>query len=392
MALTFPRWIALAVMGMAMTAAIILRDRPARAYVPSARERLASKRNLALMQAQFAGDELRQRQLIDSVNRVLSLRQALPGNVFIDPSLPTPQRAAVETVLAVVGARRSGSTLAASPVVVVADRHPGATGTPPAMGYPGSLAFNYVLPDRGSTQPCLVVARLRLDAVLPTRRSWQAELASSTTTDRFLGPCAFYEAFGAPGVDVDGWLRSRAWSFGLRGNFVEATGKWTPPEWDRDGFRLHSLLSPQGLGCVAGDDDMCVTALTEPETNWRLRVVQDNWVTTARFNPFTQPYTYGREFTFDFGPREWTLLSDMVRDLGPERFAAFWRSSQPMPQAFQSAAGKSLPQWTREWVVTTYGAPSHGPLVTRNAAAFSVLLVALAIAAATAIARRRVLA
>jgi hypothetical protein len=392
MALTFARWVALALVGMAMMAAIILRERPRVPYVASEREVLTSRRNRALMQAQIAADELRQRQLMDSVSRLGALRDATAGGILIDASLPPGLRTAVDSALANVAMRRPTNPLTRSQVVVVADRNRGVASSIGVIGYPGAIAFNYVLPDPGSAEPCVVIARVRtIDVVEQMPRRRMAELSSTTTSDRLLGPCAFYEAFGQPGTHVDTWLRSRGWSFGQRSNFGTSMGAWIAPEWDRRDFKLHDLVSDQGMGCAVGDDAMCLRALTEPETDWQRRIARGAWVTTARFNPFTQSYAYHRGAEFDFGPREWTLLADMARDVGPDRFTAFWQSQLPLPEAFAGATGTSLAQWTREWIIGTYGQPTRGPLVTRTSIAFAMLLVLSAVGASSVVARRRVL-
>jgi hypothetical protein len=85
------------------------------------------------------------------------------------------------------------------------------------------------------------------------------------------------------------------------------------------------------------------------------------------------------------------LLADMARDVGPDRFTAFWQSQLPLPEAFAGATGTSLAQWTREWIIGTYGQPTRGPLVTRTSIAFAMLLVLSAVGASSVVARRRVL-
>jgi hypothetical protein len=390
MALTMRRWIALAAVGMAMVAVIVLRDAPRSVSEHSPRDVLAARRNRAIMQAQLAGDELRLRELMDSVQRAIT-PSAAPV-LHVDASFDARTRAQLDSVLA--GVRRSGrEALIPTRVIVLADRHAGMLANPPAVGYSGALALTYMLPAPQSSEPCVVIARVRIvDNGSTFRNRITAELASATTRERFMGPCAYYEAFGPPGPRIDTWLRARGWAFGQRAEWTLAPSRLMPPQW-YDGRipDLHELMDTEGARCAIGDADACLRGLTEPERNWRLRVAGNNWVSTARFNPFTQDHWFGVGSRLDFGPREWTILSEMVRELGPTRFGTFWRSNASPPEAFQAAAGESIADWMTRWITSTYRSQTPGPHVSWRGALLALLLVVTSVAAALGVARRRVL-
>jgi hypothetical protein len=45
-----------------------------------------------------------------------------------------------------------------------------------------------------------------------------------------------------------------------------------------------------------------------------------------------------------------TLLADLVREQGRERFGRFWRSSLPRDSAFVEAYGMPIEDWTHRWL------------------------------------------
>ncbi|HEX7122275.1 MAG TPA: hypothetical protein VF178_07905 [Gemmatimonadaceae bacterium] len=59
----------------------------------------------------------------------------------------------------------------------------------------------------------------------------------------------------------------------------------------------------------------------------------------------------------NLGPGSTSILSDMARELGEDRFHAFWTSDQPVEQAFATASGISLDAWMRHWLADTAAPP-----------------------------------
>jgi len=75
----------------------------------------------------------------------------------------------------------------------------------------------------------------------------------------------------------------------------------------------------------------------------------------------TEGDDYGRNARTGLGPRETLLLADMRRDLGAERFAAFWRSELAPEAAYESIAGEPLAAFLHRWTRERYiddGAPT----------------------------------
>jgi hypothetical protein len=61
------------------------------------------------------------------------------------------------------------------------------------------------------------------------------------------------------------------------------------------------------------------------------------------------------------GEEEARFLADAVRDLGPDRFARFWRSDAAPEVAFAAAGAADLIPWTGAWVARTYGGAPQRP-------------------------------
>ena len=107
----------------------------------------------------------------------------------------------------------------------------------------------------------------------------------------------------------------------------------------------HGASLPIGLGvsCAAGKDEACLRALLEPPTPhpWRRSMGRTAGVlSTGFYNPFVHGDNAWLTREWPLGSREWTLLSDMVRTIGPERFERFWTSDLPPEQAFRAATGQ----------------------------------------------------
>jgi hypothetical protein len=79
----------------------------------------------------------------------------------------------------------------------------------------------------------------------------------------------------------------------------------------------------------------------------------------------------------------------MVRTLGKDRFAAFWRSSEPVADAFRTASNQSLDAWVHDWAVRTYGPLAVGPGLYGSEILFGLLTLLVAVSATAAIARGR---
>ncbi|MBL8962180.1 MAG: hypothetical protein JNJ98_20120 [Gemmatimonadetes bacterium] len=219
------------------------------------------------------------------------------------------------------------------------------------------IDISWLLPD--STRPsCLTVVRLNRDEV--------ANLLVATGTS-LLGPCAFVARFGRPGPQVDRWLRGMDYS-------VAAFPAWANTglgsnRADERPYPRSSLTARQSQ-CVMADAASCRALLAIDSASLSADEVEYGTVTF-------------RDFSMG-GPRlarfERLFLSDLVRDLGPERFGAFWRSPDPVSVAYLSAAGRPIEADASAWMRRFYEYAPGGPAVpapTLGAFAAAVVIAGL---------------
>ena len=232
----------------------------------------------------------------------------------------------------------------------------------------------YRLPASGESTPC--AANIALGVYAPAD-------ARQRAPDWFLtgaiAPCIYYAAFGPPGAGVDSWLRHRRFD-------VIAT----PPRPDvtrslpgerpgplgtlfRDAFFISRQYVPTaGIACARGRLDIC-----------RDRVLRDVMpVTRDAAESLGGPYVVvPRFYWFDL---TW-LVSDLVGDMGPERFATFWTSPLPVDSAFATAFGVELGEWMSGWQRRQMGGrvpPPTAPSLVMTLQALFLVVAAVGIAAA----------
>jgi hypothetical protein len=317
----------------------------------------------------------------------------------IDPRM----RRVIEALAASVESGRPAVPAIPLDLAFVLDSVTGVRGAP-RKGFGGFLTADFVLPARDSDERCLVLARVKyLGAFGERNPSAYARLVTDPVRMRLLGPCAFYERFGQPGPGIERWLRSRDWNLGLVSAWDMPFPRWTPRNFWYDSWRSSSLfadlalrdgMTARGFVCVSGNADACEGAVLDqknsnvpPEanhatlwsdgivsTNQGLELLRDNsWFVTPR----------------ELGPRDWTILAEMVRTLGPDRFEKFWSSSQEPREAFNAAAGMTIGSWTRDWARRTYGEQSRGPGLAPSKAFLGVTFAMLAVTVAVGASRRR---
>lgn len=201
-----------------------------------------------------------------------------------------------------------------------------------------------------------------------------------------IGPCGFYGTFGRPGPHIEQWLSSR--SFDL------AWANWTAPDppTARPPDALLRAMIPMAWGgddrydasldavaCNAGDRGRCRAALFAPPRQPRVErhtapgVVMRSWRTV--------PSLYGAE----------RYLADLVLDVGPERFAAFWRSPLPVADAFAHAmrGERTIEDWTAGWQRARMGALPVGAAVRLPSVLLGLVVAAFAVGVVAIWARRR---
>ncbi len=208
------------------------------------------------------------------------------------------------------------------------------------------------------------------------------------------GPCAFYSAFGPPGTHVKQWLVSHNFDFARLADWARRQPKAEPPVridislgLERR-VRLVGSLGFSGLdshACASGRAASCRGALlrdAEPErTNflpayWRAGTL-DGWFGASFFQ------------TTVFGPPTSHFLSDVVREVGPERFEEFWTSDLPVDEAFASIVGRDIGEWTSDWLAAEIGRYHFGPGVRAGEVLVVVLLAGIGALAGAYVSEKR---
>jgi hypothetical protein len=204
--------------------------------------------------------------------------------------------------------------------------------------------------------------------------------------------CRLVALHGLPGPAVQAWLRAGA----LR--FAEST---TPPppfrgdDQDRPGnraFGRRDAFWPEtDLGlerCMAGERDACADQVLTPQRGALLDDLSDARV--ARTLPSALGGVYDPATPPALTQTSTYLLGDLEREYGAERFGRFWRSQDDVAQAFQSAFGVPIADWTAAWVAAHLGTLTPGPALPRQASSGTVLALLLGALAAGAWHRWRV--
>ncbi len=280
--------------------------------------------------------------------------------VTIDPSVPADQRQLFDS-LARMAWKNIGLTPSPYADIFVFYDTVAVPGITPKRAEPGRGAeVTYALPGAADGTRCVAMVRLR-----------RHDVAVSPTD--ILGPCAFYGAFGAPGSGIRHWL--------VRTRFLAARhAQWTdvsaelPPQreswYDMDNASA-ACLARGGRPCL-----QTANVVASSASSWRLANFTDDTLATSG-----GPYAMGGGTMPDL-----RVLSDMVREFGPERFRAFWTSSDGPEQAFERAMGVSLIDWTRQRLERSAIAPSRVAVITWDSYLWLALVLPFLIALS---ARRR---
>jgi hypothetical protein len=392
MALTPSRWLAIALTGFFLAPVVILDDVERAEWRPTERDRLIERNRVAQAHLRRAADKLRILQLRDSVVRIATKPAAPP--FAIDASFDRGSRALIDSVVSRLRVERAMAAKVPANVFFVLDTVTEVRGQPRHFGFRGALAIDYVLPN-DSSQRCIVIARVRMRG---TRRQYEAELRSGISRERLLGPCAYLEHFGVPGKAIRRWLDVRGWQFAQRSAWTDSPMPWldgSPSSPYRALIHLEYVMGAGGRACAGGKDEACLEALlarARLDPRQASIVLGAGMLSTGYFNPFTHGDNSWLTGSWPLGAREWTLMSDMVRSMGTERFERFWTSDLPPEQAFQAAVGTPLAEWTRGWIETTYHPQATGPALSAGTTGFAVALLIVALGLTIVAARRRQIA
>jgi hypothetical protein len=245
---------------------------------------------------------------------------------------------------------------------------------------PGTFSrLNFFFPVATDGKTCLVALALESDAPEANRlRSIEA----AANNYAILGPCAYYAAFGRPGSHIEEWLELA--------NFYPAL----LPAWAVDVEPL-GLLSPEQLrrvsrgrgelyACAAGNRHACRSGISDP----------------MRRGFYFQLYpVYRRErgilgagsswlYSTRMGPNLGRLLSDLMLDMGEERFARFWSSEASLEAAFAESFDVELEDWVMSWARVQVGRVER-PGPEPSSALLGLLLAAVFVGGATFVLRIR---
>jgi hypothetical protein len=374
MALTPSRWIAALVAGCLVVAVALLTTPESSPGTVDPEQTLVRRADLATGRAYTAVLDLTIARLMDSTRAVAARAPIAPVRIFRDPAIPAEARASLDSLAA-----RSTRQLGARPRVGVdvffaydtAQHLRGAS----TATY--GLTLAYVLPSRAGER-CSVI--MPFPTYPKLRRLVVGFFGTEVFSHQLLGPCAYYAAFGMPGAQVDRWLRERGWAVAGDGDWMRPAEPFEFPFY-YNGLPqplLYMEVSTGGVQCAAGQVDLC-----EHEVMTRTPgSFSTSWIGNALIGQSRRQSTaqYGLAFgNSAFGPRENRMLTDMVRTLGRDRFGLFWTSNEPVPVAFEKAAGMPLGQWTSNWMVEQYGPVTAGPGVSASSWMVSALVALLAI-------------
>jgi hypothetical protein len=389
MALTPFRWISLALMGC-MLAIIALtsiadkqpqyrrQDRYNAGDTTAARLRDVSSR--LSQETSTLAARYRVLLVMDSVKRVAArLPDTGTYRVFISDSYDADLRSVMEKVTRDARSGRSGNAGRVD-VFVINDTSRSVRGVSRMLS---TTEVRYEMPTVPGTR-CHVYVRTGTNRAF-IRRVLMYEI----TSQQLLGPCAYFAAFGEPGPLVRQWMDSVGWLYSLEGSWTVA-----PVIADRrdDDDGIFKGPSPAigalnvlagGSQCIKGDLDVCERAIgmTTPFTSRaRMRLAGGT---------YSQALGYRRFSNAGLGMLAGEFLADATRELGRDRFKAFWTSPDSVNVAFQKVTGQRWGAFVRQWMISRYGAIDAGPRLSGFAIGVSTLLVIVALVATMRISQTR---
>ena len=376
MALTRSRWIALAALAFVLAPVLIFFDYEPRGYPYTERDRLQARVGRAERHVRAAAERIRTDRLVDSVTRSVPAAAGTALRLGFDRALDTAPRRLLSLAAGTATRERPAASRVGIDINFVVDSIQMIEGIQ-RRGYYGALSVNYVLPRRGSADRCIVLARVK---------PWGLnEFSSEASSERLLGPCAFYEAYGAPGPAIEQWLAKGGWALAQRAS-RDRPLLWKG-RWKTDEVPLRYMLGSLGVACAKGSRDACADAIEKPNiTGLRAR----ERLVMAEYNPYIMSNWYSREWSL--GSSSTALLADMARDLGTDRFTRFWQSDAEPAAAFRAATNADIADWTHDWVVKTYHAEKAGPGVSGTAWAWGLALLVLSLGVVLRSAERRQMA
>jgi hypothetical protein len=413
MALTPVRWMMIAVASCAVIWIGLLRgmspvDRPATQTQPAwfilrLGDTTISERRLANLVAR-TNERRRMLELRDSAlaNASASPKTSAAGlTVVVDPRFSPALRETLVSELEQQWAALGLTSRVPTLVALVTDTIRAPHGLPRQIRLAGGLPIETFTPSSATGGRCLSVAHIAAapESDNPIVHLVLKNATTKETTQALLGACALINAFGAPGPYVERWMEDTHWQLarlpgwntaaqpqprvaqGNSANLVDGLSSTVDASW-----QLRRTIAPGGIACLAGKLGACERAFfegrTDPsDTAWTAHVISSSGTSATGFFFPIGPST--------LGPDDGTIVSEMVRTLGKDRFAKFWTSSEPVHDAFATAGGGDLDAFARSWAQRMYGTTTVGPTLSSLGLSTGTVVVLLTFGLAVMAERRR---
>jgi len=366
MALTPGRWFALSILVGVGLFVYVLPPRPPRGRAGSSSAEAAYSPIYlrASLHYRDAVGRLMLGRTRDSLERVIAEGGVTGDFVAIDPGVTPPARAFLEARLTEERRRLSppsddwrGRFYSAA----IASAGFGGTDAQRRYGPTGNFAFTGAPLAPGTCVHALLLSQGVIEQ-LGRGVSPEAALAQPGWRGRDIAytPCLFFEAYGAPGPAIRTWLVARDFDLALSGERTTAHKPARMSPFESLAFR-HTITV-----CAAGRADRCLRSLLQPASRSRTELRPATWAFPLRSG--------------NLGAEGGHFLADMARDLGPDRFRAFWTSDLSPDSAFAAATGKPLGQWATGWARQTFGAINASPAPGARSTVLAFLITAAAMA------------
>ena len=303
--------------------------------------------------------------------------------LLIDERLPESVRSATESVVArqwqQIARQPNGVAVVVSVQLDTADK---TLDVPRRVGL--GVHLGYTLPTRDN-KVCFTIVNVgatraeRLSALAQEPDGGQVtELTLlPTTAPELLGPCAYYGAFGMPGVEIERWLETVNHVPALLPTWVRE-----PPFTDAaKTYRTRNMWPQENrtvdlYPCASGEHARCRSAVLSGVPDfYSFRYPDDSATTRPNGVVKASKFAWAPAHPLGLGVR--SFLADLVADMGQDHFARFWTSDEPVDIAFATAFGLPLEDWTMKWAREQVGTPLRGPATSPGALLQGFLLAAL---------------
>jgi hypothetical protein len=196
------------------------------------------------------------------------------------------------------------------------------------------------------------------------------------SAQHLLGPCGYYAAFGEPGPAIRQWLIAGGWQYAIEGSWTTASVipeiREDPGIFKGPAPATRLLAVGSATECMKGDLNLCERiAAMRAASRWM----------GPQVGAGTYAISLGRTryFRGAIGYQAGELLSDAVREMGREKFKAFWTSPDSVPVAYQKASGERWGAFIQRWMIAHYGELHPGPRMSTYALITSTILVLIAL-------------